>query len=551
MSEKYSKEFSNDRRAVLAGMASVAGAAGMGAVARVGRVFASEGADPIVKTRYGKVRGYREGGLCIFKGIPYGATTAGAGRFMPPRPPEPWSDIRDAKVWGPASPQPIRVTVVLPNDADQQKVQGEDCLVLNVWTPSANGSGKRPVMMWLHGGGFAAGSAGSSVFDGSYLASHGDTVLVSINHRLNGMGYLYLGDLLGSKYAASGNAGNLDIVLALKWISENIHEFGGDPGNVTVFGESGGGAKVSCLMAMPSAAGLFHNAVIQSGAALRAFEKQNAAEFARQVVAELKIEQNPKAILDLPPKAIFEATAVVTARNADPRGAFSGRARLGAGPVVDGVVLLRNPCDPDAPAQSANIPLMIGHNGSEATLFLLSDPLFGKMTESDLEKRLDTMYGPDMAKKALEIHRAANPKGSPSDLLADIMSGRMVANTTIFADRKSAQGRAPVYYYVLEWETPERGGLLRSPHALDLSLVFNTISQTKNTTGTGPDPQRLADQMSATWLAFARHGDPNNSMIPTWPKYNSVKRDEMAFNLQSHVVSDPKSEVRQFWMTAS
>jgi len=550
MSKKISNEFRNDRRAVVAGLAGAAGMASLSGFS-LSQAIADEEAAPVFRTRSGKVRGYRKGGISIFKGIPYGLSTAGPARFLPPRPPDSWKGIRDATAYGPVSPQPFRRTIVLPHD---HAVQGEDCLMLNVWTPSANGSGKRPVMVWLHGGGFVTGSGESSVYDGSYLASHGDTVLVSINHRLNGIGYLYLGDLLGIEYAASGNAGMLDIVAALKWVRDNIRAFGGDPNRVTIFGESGGGAKVATIMAMPSATDLFHNAVIQSGVfyeslGMRAYEKPNAAEFARQVVAELKIEQNPSAILDLPAKAIVDATDAVTARNADPRG-FAGRSRLGTGPVLDGVTLPRHPCDPDAPSQSANIPLMIGHNGSEASLFLLPDPQFGKLTESDLEKRLDTMYGPNMAEAALELHKAANPKGSPSDILADIMSGEVLAGTATYAERKAAQKRAPVYYYILEWETPEMGGLLRSSHGLDLSLVFNTLSETKSTTGTGPDPQRMAAQMSATWLAFARNGNPNNPMIPEWPKYDPTNREVMAFNLQSHVVSDPMGKLREFWIAA-
>ena len=356
----------------------------------------------VVSTSNGPVRGYREGGLSIFKGVRYAAAPVGKLRFAPPQRPPVWSEVVDTVSLGAPAIQvgipPGEITggrSAGDPPAPGQPGTDEDCLVLNVWTPKAARGGKRPVMVWLHGGGYANGSGGADMYDGEALARRGDVVMVTVNHRLNVFGYLHLGDLGG--HPSSGEAGMLDIVLVLEWVRDNIARFGGDPGNVTIFGESGGGMKVSLLMAMPAAAGLFHRAIIQSGPGLRAASREAATRNAQALLDKLGIKAGELGKLEtLSATQIQDAAAAITPTG--PMGGF--------GPCVDGVALPRDPFTPDAPAISKDVPVLIGTNKDEATLFLFADPRFGEYTEEDLAKRSKQAAGDKAEALVAELRKA-------------------------------------------------------------------------------------------------------------------------------------------------
>ena len=494
----------------------------------------------VVQTSNGPVRGYREGPLSIFKGVRYGAPPLGALRFRPPERPAKWSEVADTVSLG----APAIQVGVPPGEttggrsagdppAPGQPATDEDCLFINVWTQGL--AGKRPVMVWLHGGGFANGSGGAAMYDGTALARRGDVVTVSVNHRLNVFGYLHLGELGG--HPSSGQAGMLDIVLVLEWVRDNIAAFGGDPAKVTIFGESGGGAKVSMLQAMPAARGLFHRAIVQSGPGLRAVPRDKATANARALLDGLGIAPGDLAKLESLPVAAIQEAAANIGRTEGPMGGFS--------PCVDGIALPRDPFHPDAPAISADVPVMVGTNKDEATLFLLADPKFGEMTEEDLRKRAERAVG-DKAPALIAELRKAFPDYSPSHLVAAVQTATtMWLGSISLAERKAAQGAGPAYMYMLTWETPVSRGRLRCPHALEIPLVFDNVETARNFVGRGDEPQALSEQMAEAWLAFARTGDPNTPGLPHWPPYDPAARATMIFDLESRIEKDPYAGVRK------
>src|SRR4051794_17367430 len=356
-------------------------------------------AGSIVETAAGKVRGVAADGISAFKGIPYGAPTGGANRFMPPRPPASWSGVREATSYHAQAPQmpgrperrPELRTILGPADASPAS---EDCLTLNVWTPGTDGGARRPVMVWLHGGAFAYGSGNRAVTDGANLARRGDVVVVSVNHRLNIFGFLHLAEIGGERYAHSGNAGMLDLVAALEWVRDNIEEFGGDPGNVTIFGESGGGGKVSVLLAMSEATGLFHRAVIQSGAAVRVRSRERAAAVTASVMNELGIARGDCNKLHEVPAASL-AAAIAPSVRAVGRPALPLLDRYDFGPTVDGTDLPTQPFDPKAPETARDIPLLIGGTREESGFFLADDDEVWerRVTEDSLRRRIASVAG--------------------------------------------------------------------------------------------------------------------------------------------------------------
>ncbi|HLK24815.1 MAG TPA: carboxylesterase/lipase family protein [Caulobacteraceae bacterium] len=496
----------------------------------------------VVETTNGPVQGYREGVLHVFKGLRYAAPPLGALRFKPPRKPKPWTEVADAVALG----APAIQVGVAPGDVTGGRSNGdppapgqpgtdEDCLFINVWTQGL--PGKRPVMVWLHGGGFANGSGGAAMYDGGNLARRGDVVTVTVNHRLNVFGYLHLGELGGDP--SSGQAGMLDIVLVLEWVRDNIAKFGGDPGNVTIFGESGGGAKVSMLQAMPGARGLFHRAIVQSGPGLRAVPTARATANAKALLEALGVKQGELAKLEtLSAAEIQDAAAKVTGAQG-PMAGFS--------PCIDGIALPRDPFHPDAPAISASVPVMVGTNKDEATLFLRGHPKFGEFTEEDLAQRAKEQLG-DKAEAVVAALRKQFPDYSPTFLICAVQTVQMMwLNSIELAERKAAQGSGPVYMYMLTWETPAARGTLKCPHALEIPLVFDNVEKARDFVGrhNGDEPQRVSDQMAEAWLAFARTGNPNTPALPDWPAYETGRRATMIFDLESKVADDPWSEVRQ------
>jgi para-nitrobenzyl esterase len=499
----------------------------------------------VAQTTNGPVRGYAENGLQIFKGLRYGAPPTGALRFMPPQKPAPWSEPADAVALAAPSIQagtdptaPVQRSAGTPATPGEPEAS-EDCLFINVWTQGLGDAAKRPVMVWLHGGGFANGSGGAAMYDGEALARKGDVVIVTVNHRLNVFGYLHLPEAMGSDFASSGAAGMLDIVQVLEWVRDNIEAFGGDPRNVTIFGESGGGWKVSLLMAMPSAHGLFHKAIIQSGPGLRAARPDTAAATAKSLLDELGVALGDVAALRAAPTETVRAAAaqIVARLPADQR-------LNGFSPVKDGTAIPGDPFHPAAPGLSADIPLMIGTNKDEATLFMIGDPRFGSHTEEDLAKRAKASAG-DKADALIGLFRRLHPDNGPSHLISDIQTATgMWSGSITLAERKAAQKAAPVFMYQLTWETPVARGRLKSPHALEIPLVFDNVEKARNFVGRGDEPQVLADQMSAAWLAFARTGDPNAAGVPAWPAYDAETRSTMMFDLESRVENDPGAEAR-------
>ncbi len=510
-------------------------------------INASEIGSPtrVVYTSNGPVRGRMDNrGLHVFKGVRYGASPVGKLRFKPPQKPAPWTDIADASQYGTRA---IQAAGGLMNETDAPGMS-EDCLFLNVWTPGLD-SNKRPVMVWLHGGGFSSGSGGDSISEGGNLARKGDVVLVSVNHRLNVFGFLQLSKEWGPEYASSGQAGMLDIVLSLEWVRDNIARFGGNPGNVTIFGESGGGRKVAMLMAMPAAKGLFHRAIIQSGSGLDAPFRAEAVALGRELLKKLSIAQGDHGALErASAQAIFDAQPPGSSALSPP-----GQLTVPTGgfvPCVEGIALPRKPFIPDAPQMSARIPLLIGSNKDEMTIFRARDPKFGASTDEEFKAYVQQQW-PGRAEALIQALRTAFPGYSPSHLMAaaETMKGYWIA-TVLQAERKAAQGAAPVFVYLLAWETPVDGGRLRSHHALDLPLVFNNIESGRAMVGPGPDPERLSDLMSSAWIAFARSGDPNTSGLPSWPPYDLKKRATMILDLNSRVQNDPYSEIRRILLNS-
>jgi para-nitrobenzyl esterase len=502
----------------------------------------------VVKTTNGSVQGLVKDGVQVLKGIRYGAPPVGPLRFMPPAKPKPWKGAADATEFGapaiqmapPISASPAtdfgrQLATIYPTPAEI-KIQNEDCLFLNVWTPALGGATKRPVMVWIHGGGYAYGSGAWPIYDGANLARKGDVVVVTLNHRLNVFGYLYLGQLANDAYARSGNAGMLDLVAALEWVRDNIEAFGGDPGNVTIMGESGGGAKVSTLLAMPAAKGLFHRAIIQSGPGLRGVPKDSATRTAKGVLDELQIgAADTKALQCLPAEDILAAAFAAAAKAGG--GPMGGMMRLA--PVVDGVVLPSDPFTPAAPEISANVPILIGSNKDEMTLFTAAEPWFGTLTDAQLVERAKLIAGAK-AEPLIAAFRKLHPDYSPTYLLNQVLTANtMFGGSITLAERKAAQNAAPAYMYYLIWETPVVNGLFKTPHTLDIPFMFDNVDKARVLVGPGPEPEALARQMSGAWLSFARTGNPN------WPPYTAERRATMLFDVHSRVADDPNAEIRK------
>ena len=513
---------------------------------------ADAGLEPIVEISTGKLRGDSTGGIYSFKGIPYGASTAGRNRFMPPEPPRPWPGVREAfayagRAWQlPNRPKRRAVLETLLGPADTSQ-EGEDCLTLNVWTPGISDGAKRPVMVWLHGGAFGYGSGNRAVTDGGNLARRGDVVVVSVNHRLNILGFLHLADLGGPVWAHSGNAGMLDNVAALHWVRDNIAAFGGDPDNVTIFGESGGGGKVSVLLAMPAAHGLFHRAIIQSGAAIRVSTRERASTLAEAVLKRLGVGHSECERLQSVPVERLLA-AIAPASRAVGRSRWPLLDRYDFGPGIDGSDLPQHPAGPEAPGISDGIPLMVGGTREESAFFLADDDAVwgGSLTEEDLRRRVAAVSG-NQTDELLAACRNATPQASPADRLIAILTGsNFWVRTVMLAERYAARPRAPVYMYSLDWQSPAHDGRVKAHHAMDLPFVFDNTDAADTTVG-APGARELAARVSTTWIAFARNGSPDNPAIPSWPIYTTKDRATMIFDTACRVVHDPDREARLLW----
>lgn len=512
---------------------------------------ADAGENLVARTRNGRLRGMNENGVVVFKGVEYAGAAVGANRFKPPTKLEPWTGVRDAVEYGPQAIQNRD-----PNMPPSAPVtpSSENCHFLNVWTPALDNK-KRPVMFYSHGGGFLTGSGGwgkNPSHDGSALAHSYDVVVVTHNHRLGLMGYLYLGDILGEEYAASGITGMLDIVAALNWTRDNIASFGGDPANVMIWGESGGGAKVSTLLAMPSAHGLFHKASIESGPGLRMTPKEAANETTKALLADLGLSTaQARQLLQVPTSRLLEFQAKYQSATRGSMGSFA--------PVVDGHYLPAHPFDPAAPAISKNIPLIVGSNKHETIFQFEHMPLpeakqIFNLDNEGLHQRVAKALGPkaDKTDRVIEVYRRSRPNASPTDLLVAITTAQwMRANAITLAERKVEQNGAPVYMYMFAYESevPVRAGIdypMKSPHAMEMAFKFNHPDNNPST-GKRPERYQAARNMSEAWATFARHGNPSFDGIPAWPPYNLTDRATMILDAKCRVVNDPERDERLLW----
>ncbi len=485
-------------------------------------------APPRLTTRSGVVEGALIDDLYVFKGIPYGADTR-LHRFAAAQAPAAWEGMRNAFDYGPASPQ-----------ASINEPSSEDCLYLNIWTPNLRDEGKRPIMMYIHGGEFSSGSGSSTLYDGTHLCQHGDVVVITLNHRLSGVGYLYLGKL-GSEFPDSGNAGMLDLILALRWVRDHALEFGGDPERVLVFGQSGGGAKIATLMAMPATRHLFHRAATMSGQQITAASPRAATQRAETVLQELQIKPSElHKLRDAPLEDLLLAF-----KTPDP--SLAGRS-VYFGPVLDERNLLRHPFYPDAPAQSAHIPMIIGNTLEETRYFYASDTSVQNLNWQELPAKLaQALYVDIDVDTVIAAYRRWYPLYSPTQVFFSASTaGRSWRGAIIEAEVRAQQG-SPVYAYQLDYKSPLDNGKWGACHTLDIGLVFGNLNTSESLTGTDRNAQRVSAQLRDAFIAFARDGDPNHRGLPQWQPYRLPRRETLVVNVQSTIMNDPRSVERELF----
>jgi para-nitrobenzyl esterase len=512
------------------------------------RAQAKPAAGATVETTAGKIRGIVADTIQAFKGVPYGTSTSGERRFLPPVTVAPWSGVRDTVEIGPRSP--LIDSILVPEWAplNRHEAMGEDCLNLNLWTPGASRGSSRPVMVWLHGGGYGAGSPNMVPYDGANLARKHDVVVIGITHRLNVFGFAYLAELGGEQFAEASNVGMKDIILGLEWIRDNVANFGGDPANVTIFGQSGGAGKVSTLLGMPAAQGLFHRAIAQSGSAVTSLSASAGTQGAEALMARLGLKSRQvEELQKLPVQRLLDALAP---RNG---GGDAGRGRgpgggFNAAPVVDGRSLPHHVFEPTATTISQNVPLLTGSTETEVTWNVNTDYAVPP-DDAALRARLKrTLRDADDARvdQVIATYRKGRPKVGNLDLalIIETDASQFRAGTDTQAERKAALGKAPVYMYRFQWYSPVSNGRLRAMHCMDIPFVFENVDVSTSVVGEGADRYALADRMSGAWVAFARTGSPSTKALPRWDPFTPEKRATMIFNSECRAVNDPYREER-------
>jgi para-nitrobenzyl esterase len=552
------KNQSMGRRALLKSAATLAGGSASGLLLPIAGAKDNISGKPVLiasdmaavtETNYGKVRGYARNGILTFKGIPYAGSTSGAARFMPPTKPAPWAGLRSSMYYGQVCPQGPRAGWAVDENAfmfewdDGQP--GEDCLRVNVWTPGLKDNRKRPVMFWIHGGGYTSGSGQElKSYDGENLARRGDVVVVSVNHRLNALGYLNLAEY-GEKWASSANVGMLDLVAALEWVRDNIANFGGDASNVMIFGQSGGGGKVGVLMAMPAAKGLFHRAAIQSGSSLRQATPDRSAKLAAGILQELGLSASQiDQLQTLPYERVVAAGVAAQKKLAPPGGVTPGSGTgISFAPTVDGNILPANSFDPQAPAITANVPLLVGTVLNE---FMngIGHPEYESMTMEEVKTRVAHAHG-EKSQRILDAFRSAHPHAKPFDILSRVMAMAVRQNAITQAERKAALHGAPAYLYWFTWQTPVLDGRPRAFHCAELAFCFDNTDRCAAMTGGTSEARELAGKVSDAWINFARNGDPNHKGLPKWPAFSADKVQTMVFDNKSAMQNDPDGEARR------
>lgn len=514
------------RRLVLAGSSSLL----IGACASQRMPFSG---DPIVETSEGKYRGISSDGVYVFKGMRYGASTAGNRRFMPPQPAEKFAGVREAFEYGDQTPQ-ARGSLAAPGP------MSEDCLRINVWTPEPRRGRKRPVLLWFHGGGFEAGSGSSRLYDGTNMVKRGDVVVCTINHRLNVFGFCDLSGFLGPEFAQSGNAGYLDLVASMKWVKVNIEGFGGDPDNVLIYGQSGGGRKVSICFAGKESNGLFAKGVVQSGSHNLVQTKEQARALTSALLESLGIAaSDARKLQDVPQDKLSEVQRAVI-----------GKAGYRFEPVMDGISFEAHPFVPGAPKRTAKVPMMLGTTRTELSNQLGRDPAIYTIDDTELRTRIGRYYPAEDLDEAIRVFKTSNPSASPTELFFIMTSWKSyIRNATYMAEKRAELNGAnnPTWMYQVTWRSPAEGGRRYSQHTLDLPFMFDNVDKAENLTGPQTAETRaMADAMAEAWLAFTRNGDPNHAGIPRWPTYDLASRSEMLFQVPAKVVKDPFSSERVF-----
>ena len=525
-----------NRRTLITGAAALAAYAALPAAG-----FTAEKRSPVVTTTNGKVRGYVDGEVSVFKGLRYGADTGGARRFAAPVKPEPWTDVKDALAYGAASMQ--------TGKGEEGETLSEDCLFLNVWTPAkaskkdglADGA-KRPVMFYIHGGAYNGGSGASPWYDGTKLAKRGDVVVVTVNHRLNAFGYLYLARLFNDPTVAdSGNAGQLDLVLALQWVRDNIARFGGDPNRVMLFGQSGGGAKIATLMAMPSAKGLFHRAATMSGQQVTVGGPFNATKRAKAFMDKLGVK-DLAGLRALPADQLLNGLKAV-----DP---IAGQGGVYMGPVLDQRSLTRHPFFPDASPVGLSVPMMCGNTHDETKGFIGWDAKAFPQTWDEVIARLPGQFAARIdidPETVVAFYRKTYPHYSPSDVYFAASTAGRSWKAAIIQDEERAKAGAPAWAYQVNWKSPRDGGVFGAPHTIDIGLVFGTLDAKGSIVGTGPESVAMSNTMSDAFVNFARNGDPNGGALPRWEPYTLPRRQTMVFDNTSRMEDDPRGAEREFF----